>query len=637
MPYCPTCNGRFNEGTFCPKDGTALLPDGEQKQTMIGQVIGGRYRLSKLLGQGGMGEVYLAQHIHITKKVAVKLLHPEIGSNQEAVARFRQEAQSASSIGHDNIVTIDDFGTMPDGRVYLCMEFLQGQAMSDLMQAPGGLDLATTIDLMSQVCDGLAVAHDKDIIHRDMKPENVFVTRRSDGSLLAKILDFGIAKVTGNEGNENLTKTGTVFGTPHYMSPEQAMGQKVDARADVYSVGVMLFELTTGQVPFKAESFMGILSQHIVKPPPAPSSVNPNRRVPPSLEELILKAMSKEVDRRYANMREIRAALMEVRAGLGLGPGTAPGLAMAASASQPGGDASYAGTMAAPSGSIPGTAGPLAAAAGSSQAAIPKTMIASARDVPVVAGAAAQVATQAKPKMASGPVPLQSVGGKKSRVGLIIGIVAAVLVLGGGGAAAAIFWDDIVGKKDPEPIARADAGTPKDSGASVAVGKSIDAAMPADSSTVIAKAPSPDTGGQASNTASGEPDAAAKKPIEVVKKPIEVVKKPIEVVKKPIEVVKKPIEVVKKQPLKSHYLVTIVSNPEGAAVFNQAGRRIGRTPHQLKIPRGESVRVKIAKGGYRDKWYSLRAGDSDRNVTVKLIKGTNLIPGADPGIPSGGF
>ena len=129
MPYCPTCNGRFDEGTFCPKDGTTLLPDGEQPQSLVGQVIGGRYRLIKLLGVGGMGEVYAAEHIHITKRVAVKLLHPEINENPEALARFRQEAQSASSLGHDNIVAIDDFGSMDDGRVYLCMEFLEGQSL----------------------------------------------------------------------------------------------------------------------------------------------------------------------------------------------------------------------------------------------------------------------------------------------------------------------------------------------------------------------------------------------------------------------------------------------------------------------------------------------------------------------------
>jgi serine/threonine-protein kinase len=274
MPICPTCNGRFEGATFCPKDGTALVPDGEPVKSLVGQVIG-RYRLTKLLGAGGMGEVYIGEHVSITKKVAVKLLHPEISTNREAVIRFEQEAKSASSIGHDNIVRIDDFDHTPDGRVYLLMEFLQGESLSEAMAARGGIDPMRALVVMIQVCNGLGAAHAKGIIHRDMKPENVFLTRRSDGGEVAKILDFGIAKVKGTDNNDSLTKTGTVFGTPHYMSPEQALGQKLDHRADIYSVGVMLFEIFTGQVPFKAESFMGILSQHITKPAPA------RRRWPP--------------------------------------------------------------------------------------------------------------------------------------------------------------------------------------------------------------------------------------------------------------------------------------------------------------------------------------------------------------------
>ena len=317
MPFCSTCNGRFQEGTFCPKDGTRLLPDGEAAASLVGQVIAGRYRLTRLLGQGGMGEVYAAEHVHITKRVAVKVLHPEIGSNPEALARFKQEAQSASSIGHDNIVLIDDFGQMDDGRFYLCMEFLEGASLAEEMAIPGAMESVRALSLMLQVCDGLSAAHKKGIVHRDMKPENVFITRRSDGEELVKILDFGIAKVSGTDENQGLTKTGTVFGTPHYMSPEQALGQKLDHRADVYSMGVMLFEVFTGQVPFKAESFMGILSQHITKPPPAPSTMTPGRSIARPIEAIILKAMSKEPDKRHGTMAELRVELHEVLMSIG--------------------------------------------------------------------------------------------------------------------------------------------------------------------------------------------------------------------------------------------------------------------------------------------------------------------------------
>lgn len=288
-------------------DGIEPVPAG----SMVGQVIGGRYRLTKLLGEGGMGAVYKAEHINITKEVAVKLLHPEISQNPEAVTRFKQEAQSASSIGHPNIIGIDDFFTMEDGRVCLIMEFLKGAPLNDVMLQPAGLTPMQTIEIMLQVCDGLHAAHQKGIIHRDMKPENVFLAD-VHGNRVVKILDFGIAKVTGNEDN-NLTKTGTVFGTPHYMSPEQALGHKVDVRADVYSVGVMLFEIYTGQVPYQAESFMGVLSQHITSPVPAPSSISPNRPVPPMMEEIILTAMAKEVDKRFSSMEAVGNSLRAFR------------------------------------------------------------------------------------------------------------------------------------------------------------------------------------------------------------------------------------------------------------------------------------------------------------------------------------
>jgi serine/threonine protein kinase len=288
-------------------DGMEPVPAG----SMVGQIIGGRYRLTKLLGEGGMGAVYKATHINITKEVAVKLLHPEISQNPEAVTRFKQEAQSASSIGHPNIIGIDDFFALEDSRVCLIMEFLKGEPLNDVMLKPGGLEPLQTIDIMLQVCDGLHAAHQKGIIHRDMKPENVFLADVHNRQIV-KILDFGIAKVTGNEDN-NLTKTGTVFGTPHYMSPEQALGHKVDVRADVYSVGVMLFEIYTGQVPYQAESFMGVLSQHITSPVPAPSSISPNRPVPPMMEQIILTAMAKEVDKRFNSMEAVGNSLRAFR------------------------------------------------------------------------------------------------------------------------------------------------------------------------------------------------------------------------------------------------------------------------------------------------------------------------------------
>jgi len=188
---------------------------------LIGTTLDGRYRIVDKLGEGGMGEVYAAEHVNIEKRVAIKLLRKEILENEEAVSRFHQEARSASSIGHENIIAIEDFNTLPDGRIYLCMELLNGQPLNDMIQQPMAPD--RLLDILIQTGHGLAAAHAKGIVHRDMKPENIFVTQKN-GRDVPKLLDFGIAKVSQADGNNNLTRTGTIFGTPFYMSPEQALG-----------------------------------------------------------------------------------------------------------------------------------------------------------------------------------------------------------------------------------------------------------------------------------------------------------------------------------------------------------------------------------------------------------------------------
>ncbi|MGZ3408308.1 MAG: serine/threonine-protein kinase, partial [Polyangia bacterium] len=257
--YCPTCKETFPNGAFCAKDGTALV---EVAQTsLIGQVLADRYRVMRLLGEGGMGQVYEAQHLNINKRFAIKMLRPEVIGSPQSVQRFRQEAWAASSIGHENIVEIDDFATLPSGAVYLAMEFLDGQSLAERIRDGAPLAQQDALAVMIAVAHGLAAAHDKGIVHRDMKPENVFLARKS-GRVVAKILDFGIAKMTGNDEPSNLTRTGAIFGTPLYMSPEQAKGKPADARADVYAVGVILYELLTGSVPFGGESSVEILSQH---------------------------------------------------------------------------------------------------------------------------------------------------------------------------------------------------------------------------------------------------------------------------------------------------------------------------------------------------------------------------------------
>lgn len=326
MRSCPQCGNRYEQGQFCPRDGALLQtwaplsqPSGAYvegrahapgvEEDLVGQVLADRFRIIRSLGQGGMGQVFEAQHLYIDKRVALKLLRPEITTSAEAVGRFQREAMAASTIGHENIVRIDDFGRLPDGRVYLTMEYLDGESLSALLLR-GPLPLPNVLDITIQICRGLAAAHAKGIVHRDMKADNVFLCR-PDGRVA--ILDFGIAKI-GAHGSSNLTKTGAVFGTPNYMSPEQAMGQPVDHRADIYSLGVMLYEMLTGVVPFEAESFMGVLTRHITETPARPRDRAPDRDIPPDLEEVVLRAMAKKPDERFPDAESLSAALAGIRA-----------------------------------------------------------------------------------------------------------------------------------------------------------------------------------------------------------------------------------------------------------------------------------------------------------------------------------
>ncbi len=296
------------------------FPQAPRPPSLVGTVLDGRYRITKLIGEGGMGEVYAADHVHIEKKYAIKLLKPEIVSNAEAVQRFRQEARSSSSIGHRNIISIEDFGQLPDGRIYMCMELLNGAALNDMITQPIAVD--RLLNILIQTGHGLAAAHAKGIIHRDMKPENIFVTIGPQGEDIPKLLDFGIAKVSGNDGQNHLTRTGTIFGTPFYMAPEQALGNPVDARTDIYAMGVIMYECFSGSLPFQGESFMGILTQHITTEPEpvAQRAAKAGRQLPMGLAEVITRCMQKNPAQRFATMDELVNALIAVYRGIA-GPG----------------------------------------------------------------------------------------------------------------------------------------------------------------------------------------------------------------------------------------------------------------------------------------------------------------------------
>jgi serine/threonine protein kinase len=287
---------------------------GGQESSLVGKLLLDRYRIIARLGAGGMGVVYLAEHVTLKKRCAIKVLSDEFANKEDIVERFLQEARAASMIAHENVVEITDYGQTPSGSVFFVMEMLSGEDLADTIRSEGPLPWERVRPIMMQICRALSAAHDKGIIHRDMKPENCFRIERGGTTDFIKVLDFGIAKVTNDEGeSKGLTKTGMIFGTPEYMSPEQAQGMRVDHRADIYAAGIIMYELLTGKVPFTADTFMGVLTKHMFEVPVAPSSIVPS--ITPEVESVILKALQKEREHRFATMRDLLAAIESVSNG----------------------------------------------------------------------------------------------------------------------------------------------------------------------------------------------------------------------------------------------------------------------------------------------------------------------------------
>jgi serine/threonine-protein kinase len=277
-----------------------------------------------------MGAVWEAEHVGIKRRVAVKLLQAQLTTNPEAIARFRREAQIAGSLGHDNICPVLDSGTTPDGGQFLVMDLLRGKNLAEVLHREGPLVPVRALDVLAQILDALSAAHAAGVVHRDLKPENVFLTRMADREDFARILDFGISKIVSDAlGVSSMTQTGAVLGTPYYMAPEQARGQKdLDHRVDVYAAGVMLYEMTTGRLPYEGETFNELLIKIVTEPFPLPRAVHP--ALPHEVEAIIVRAMCRTRSDRYASAAEMRSEVLAARIAVRDRPADSPRLSQAA-------------------------------------------------------------------------------------------------------------------------------------------------------------------------------------------------------------------------------------------------------------------------------------------------------------------
>ena len=311
MRTCPQCGFSCDAShKFCPSCG---FPIGQvakdSDDPLIGRTLPGGYVILELVGIGGMGRVYRAEQTTLGRTVAVKIVHPHLVGEESAVARFITEARAASRLNHPHSVAVIDFGKTSDGQLYLVMEFLRGRDLSRVAYEEGPLPFRRVVEILKQVLEALGEAHHLEIIHRDLKPENVIIEPLRAGGDFVKVVDFGLAKMRESQNSPSITSPGIVCGTPEYMSPEQGRGDPLDARSDLYAVGVILFQLLTGRLPFEAESPTQVVLMHLSKAPPDPRQVAPERMIPMQLVDVVRRSLSKEPQDRYSDADEFSRAL----------------------------------------------------------------------------------------------------------------------------------------------------------------------------------------------------------------------------------------------------------------------------------------------------------------------------------------
>jgi serine/threonine-protein kinase len=312
---CPTCGTEYPaDERFCPRDGSALKAQGGGTD-LIGSIIADRYLVLSKLGEGGMGQVYLAEHVKMGRKSAVKVMNPGTVNDADAISRFNREAANASRISHQHAAQVYDFGETADGLIYLAMEFVEGEPLTDILARDGALPPERAGEIVRQTAEALQVAHDLGIVHRDLKPDNIMLAKFRDGSDCVKVVDFGIAKAAGVEA-QKVTRTGLVIGTPEYMSPEQIAGDPLDARSDIYSLGLVAFNILTGRLPFPSKTAQESVIMRLTEPPVRLAKMRPQIAWTPKVQEVMDKALQRDAALRYASANEFGRALSAAVQGL---------------------------------------------------------------------------------------------------------------------------------------------------------------------------------------------------------------------------------------------------------------------------------------------------------------------------------
>lgn len=322
---CPDCGARFeSDKTTCPHDGSFLVDDQPNEDPLIGKTIDNKYHILSKLGGGGFGAVYRAEHKMMNRTVALKVLHHHLldgDARNEFLVRFQREARTSSKIEHPNAITIHDFGIF-ENSPYLVMQYVEGRTLKQVINDHGALSIDRVVAIVEQVSGAIGEAHELGIVHRDLKPDNIILSSAKDGTERAIVLDFGIAKIMTEDSSSQsmqLTQTGTITGTPQYLSPEQARQSEIDGRSDIYSLGIITYEMLTGQVPFTADSVVAVLMKHMSEAPPRFEDLSKKVNIKSEIEEVVRAALEKEPDKRPATVSEFASALANAA---GINPGT---------------------------------------------------------------------------------------------------------------------------------------------------------------------------------------------------------------------------------------------------------------------------------------------------------------------------